>query len=490
MQDSSHPTTRSRRCASGSRPIRPWSAALLALAMLALSGCASRQAGSPATREQAAPLPSSTAASPLANWWQHFNDPTLSALVAQALQASPDVQRAQAALQQADALAVQQHAQRWPHLTLAASAQRSQTGDAATSQRFQTALDARWNPDLAGGLGSAARASLADAAAAAASLADVQVKLAAELALTYIDLRGLQARLGHAQSQLQVQSEALQIARWRAQAGLGTAQDIERALQASAQSSAQVPPLHIGIEQALHRLAVLSGQLPGSLPGSLRDPASIPLPQPDLAQAFAADTLRQRADVRAAEYRVSAAWARLAQAQAARQPSFSLSGSLGLSALGLGALSGGSALASALLAGISLPLFDAGAAQAQADAQQAAWEQARAHLRASVLSALQEVQDALVSLRGNTERLQHEQAALAAARQAEHLSALRLQAGLIDVSDLLDAQRGRHAAQDSLTATQARLSADHVRLYLALGGGWRPSVTAHPPAKAAQRSSS
>jgi outer membrane protein TolC len=174
-----------------------------------------------------------------------------------------------------------------------------------------------------------------------------------------------------------------------------------------------------------------------------------------LALAIPAQTLRQRPDVRAAEHRISAALARAAQADAARYPSFQISGSLGLNALTLNSLSSGASVVKALLASVSLPLFDGGAARAQVRAQEAALEQARVSYQASVLAALKDVEDALVSLQGNRQRYA---------------------SGLIDFRAVLETQRTLLSTQDSVESTRTSLSADHVRLYKALGGGWTPAA--------------
>jgi outer membrane protein TolC len=180
--------------------------------------------------------------------------------------------------------------------------------------------------------------------------------------------------------------------------------------------------------------------------------------------------------VRAAEHRVSAALARVSQADAARYPSFQLSGTLGLSAGTPGALFSSATVANSALARISVPLFDAGAAQAQVRAQEAALEQVRVSYQATVLTALQEVEDALVALQGNRERLAHLQVAADAAGNADLLARQRYASGLIDFRSVLETQRTLLSTQDSMESTRASLSADHVRLYKALGGGW-PAAT-------------
>ena len=145
--------------------------------------------------------------------------------------------------------------------------------------------------------------------------------------------------------------------------------------------------------------------------------------------------------MRAAELKVRSAWSRVAVADAARYPSFSLSGSLGLSSLTLGSLTDSASLVRSLLASVSAPLFDGGAAKAQVRAQEAALDQARASYQDAVLTALQDVEDALVAIQGDRERLARLQAAATAAANAELLARQRYQSGLIDFATVLGTQR-------------------------------------------------
>ena len=150
-------------------------------------------------------------------------------------------------------------------------------------------------------------------------------------------------------------------------------------------------------------------------------------------------------------------------------------------ALTLGALTNGASVAQALLAGVSVPLFDGGAARAQVRAQEAALEQARLAYQSTVLKALKDVEDALVALQGNTERLARLQAAAGAAANADLLARQRYASGLIDFRTVLDTQRTLLATQDGVETTRASLSADLVRLYKALGGGWTPEADTTTP---------
>lgn len=419
-----------------------------------------------------------------ARWWDQLGDAQLTGLIDQALQANSTVRKALAAVQQARALVDVQAAGLQPSVSGSGSAQRSRSSG-ATSNLFQTGLDAQWEVDLFGRLRAGLSAAEWDALAAQASLGDAQVSLAAEVALAYVELRSVQQRLAIARSNLASQSETLQLARWRLQAGLTTSLVVEQARSAAEQTAAQVPALEASQAKQRHALAVMTGQAPAALDTQLGNAAAIPLPVAEIALEIPAQTLRQRADVRAAEHRISAALARVAQADAARYPSFNLSGSVGLRALTLGALTSAGAGTGALLAGLSIPLLDGGAARAQVRSQEAALEQARVAYEAAVLSALQDVEDALSALQGDCDRLVRLQAAAEAATHAALLAQQRYASGLIDFQTVLETQRTQLSTQDAVVTTQAAVAADHVRLYKALGGGWQASAI-EPSARAAR----
>ncbi len=474
----------------------PRAAVLALVAALTLSGCASLTSRSTTLPDVAVPANWSASAAPaspapaatsLADWWQRFDDPLMTRLVTQALQANTSVRSAQAALAQARALRDVQAAGLGPTVGGSASAQRGKSGGQPAGNSYSTGFDASWEPDVFGGRRAGVNASEADARASQATLADTQVSVAAEVAVSYMQLRGAQAQLAIARSNLASQQETLQITDWRVQAGLTTSLELSQARTVTEQTRAQIPVLETTVAQTQHALAVLTGQTPTALQAQLAAVADVPPAPDDLALSIPADTLRQRPDIRAAEQNVAAALARVSQAEAARYPSFNLSGSLGLSAIALGSLTGGASVVSSLLGSVSVPLFDGGAARAQVRSQEAGLEQARVAYQATVLNALQEVEDALVALRGNRERLARLRDASEAAEQAALLATQRYSSGLVDFQTVLDTQRSLLSTQDSVASTTATVSADHVRLYKALGGGWRPeteSATAPPSSNA------
>jgi multidrug efflux system outer membrane protein len=416
-------------------------------------------------------------------WWKRFDDPLLPMLVAQALRDNTRVLEARAAWQQAQAQQQAAAAGLQPTLDASASAQRSTREGTGSSDNVQAGLDAAWAPDLFGGRRAALASAQAGTRVRAATLGQTEVAVSAEVGLGYIALRSAQARLAVADANLALQEETLQLTGWRVQAGLLSELEGEQARAATAQTRAQIPALRTSVAQAGHTLAVLTGQPPAALQRQLATPAALPVPPESLTASLPADTLRQRADVHAAGEQVLAAQGRVAQADAARYPSLRIGGSLGLNALTLGSL-GSAGLVSSLLASISLPLWDGGSARAEVQSQQAALMQARAAYRGTVLVALRQVEDALVALRGDRERLARLQEAADAATTAASLARLRFDSGLVDFQTVLETQRSRLGAQDSLASAAADVSADHVRLYLALGGGWRPDQETPPMAQA------
>jgi NodT family efflux transporter outer membrane factor (OMF) lipoprotein len=357
-------------------------------------------------------------------------------------------------------------------------------GGHSTGSNFQLGLDANWAIDVFGAQRAAVNAEEAAAYASAASLGDVRVQIAAEVALDYILLRTTQVRAVIARDNLASQEETLQITLWRQQAGLVTALEAEQARAAVEQNRAQLPLLQTSVLQTQHALAVLTGRAPAALPerADLQTvDIAVPQARDGLAISIPAQALRQRADVRAAEYQVAGALARVDQAEAQRWPGFAIGGTLGLSAATTGALTSGSSVLGNLLASVTLPVFDAGALRAQVRVQQAALAQSQQQYRATVLGALKDVEDTLVALRDDRLRLASLRLAAAAAGHASTLARQRYGSGLIDFQTVLETQRTQFATQDGVASASADVSSDHVRLFKALGGGWPTEQRAEMP---------
>jgi outer membrane protein TolC len=164
----------------------------------------------------------------------------------------------------------------------------------------------------------------------------------------------------------------------------------------------------------------------------------------------------------------------LAVAQAARYPSFRLSGSIGLEALSFGALSGSEAITRSLLAGITAPIFDAGRLRQQVEVRDAQREQAEIAYRQALLSALEDVENALAALDNSHVREEALGLAADAARNAAELARQRYSAGLTDFQTVLDTERSLLGVEDSLAVASANRATALIQLYKALGGGWSP----------------
>jgi outer membrane protein TolC len=230
--------------------------------------------------------------------------------------------------------------------------------------------------------------------------------------------------------------------------------------------------LEVVIGKAKHALAVQLGKSPTALSGLLMPTAAVPQTSQTLVPGLPKDVLRQRPDVREAQYQVDKAEADVAQAQTLHYPSLKLGGSLGVGAASLEALSSPAAAIGALVLGLAGPLFDGGAADAQLRAQQAALELAQTNYRSVTLIALQDIEDAMAALRWDTEHLLLLKQVGLAAGNAATLARQRFASGLVDFQVVLETQRSLLTTQDSQALKTAEVSSDQVRLYNALGGGW------------------
>lgn len=453
-------------------------AALLGIALVA--GCAARAPALPADAGVEVPpawsQPGSGGAQSLAMWWHGFGDPVLVELVDAALRENTDLGLAQANLREARALREAAAAGLWPGLSLSASARRSGGGGATSGSLFDAGFDAAWEPDIFGAAQHGVGVAEATAEARALALAGTEVSVAAEVATGYLQLRGAQARSALARENLAAQQQTLQIAQWREQAGLGSSLETSQARSAVDQTRAQLPVLQASIAQAAHALAVLTGRPPAALDARLAAVSALPRAPAGLALAIPADTLRRRPDVWAAEWQLRAAAERVAQADAQRRPAVQLRASLAWSAATLGSL-GSIDAARSVVASIGQTLFDHGRLDAQLMAQEAAFDAAQQTYRARVLTALQEVEDALSALAASRSRVEALEAALLSTRDAVLLANDRYTSGLIDFQTVLDTQRTLLNVQDSLASAQTELATHHVRLYKALGGGWAASST-------------
>lgn len=412
----------------------------------------------------------------LAAWWTIFNDLNLSSLIDRAAAGNLDLKKAWARVRESRFRRGVAKADRFPTLDAAGSATWSRyskdTGTGNTSDLYAASFDAGWELDIFGGVRRSVEAAEGDLQAIQEDLRDVLVSLLAEVALNYVEVRTFQARLIVAEANLETQNETCQLVLWRYQAGLNDELAVQQARYNLQNTRSQIPTLRTGLEEAMNRIAVLLGEQPGKVHEELKKQVPIPVPSLTVAVGVPADVLRRRPDVRRAERQLAAQTARVGVATADLYPKFTLSGSIGLEALSTSNLSSSGAWTLSGGPRITWAIFKAGAIRQNIEVQSALQEQYFIAYEAAVLSALEEVENALVAYAEEQQRRQSLSEATQAAQKAVKLSQQKYQAGLTDFSNVLDAERSLLSSQDQLAQSDGTVTSDLVRLYKALGGGW------------------
>lgn len=450
------------------------------------------------TKWQAAKVgstPLDTAA--LTKWWKRFHDPALDELVRVALESSPDVRTAVSKIAESRARRGVEKSSLYPSLTGGATALSSRTenrsGDSATvtavgdqvivkdngssqsttrNQSYGGSLASSWEIDLFGKQWDKVKAASADVAQSEDNFHAAQVSLAAEVADAYVTLRQAQGQLAVLESTLATRSETYQITRWREQAGQGNALDTQQSLSTLEQARAAVPSIETTIKQSRNRLALLAGRTSGGVDAIVAKSRPIPVPTSPTAIGIPAETLQQRPDVRAAEQSVIAAAARTQSAQKERLPSLNISGVLSTESLSSGRVFNPESVAASVLGGLSMPIFKGGEITANIQIQTEQEKQALLAYESTVLTALSEVEDALVSVSQIAERLSILSKAVTAAREAQDLAAKRYTAGDVDLLTVLEAQRTLLSVEEQQVSARANQASAHIQLYKSLGGGW------------------
>jgi NodT family efflux transporter outer membrane factor (OMF) lipoprotein len=424
-----------------------------------------------------APVPDSAA---LASWWTTLEDPLLDELIGQALEQSPTIAQARARLAEARARYGIANGGLFPSVDASAGVNRTDadrraggSNEGATNgdETYSSGLDASWEIDLFGGQRRAVEAAGAQVGASEADLRDVLVTLLGDVALSYVDVRTAQSRLATAERNLETQRELTDITRWQNEAGLATVLEVEQANSSYEQTRAQVPSVESTLQQSLNRLAVLTGQPPGALNTRLGERKPIPVAPLEAAAGVPADVLRRRPDIRAAERRLAAQTAAIGVAQAALYPSLSLAGSITLTSLDAKDVFDGFRTDRSALS-LTLPIFHAGALRQNVRAQNALADQALATYESTVLAAYEEVENALTAWSNEHRRNESLIAAAASARVASELALMQYNSGLVDFQTVLNADRNLIVLEDSLAVSDGEMTANYVRLYKALGGGW------------------
>jgi outer membrane protein, multidrug efflux system len=416
----------------------------------------------------------------IVEWWKTLNDPELDSLVKRAVKANYNVQLAEARVR--ESRATQLHA-KWdfaPTIDSSAGYTRQQTSKntlPAGSPNPETGLydaqfDATWELDVFGSKRRSLEKASANLGASREDLHDVLLTLLGDVARNYLEVRGAQQRLVIASNNIVAQQQSIELTQARFKAGFTGELDVRQAEALLASTEATVPPMQTTLKQAIHALGVLLGQEPGALLEELSSTESIPATPPSVPVGLPSELLRRRPDVRQAEYQLHAATADIGVQTAELFPKFSFGSTAGLQSINAGDLvSAGSSFWSAGPS-VTWRIFDFGRINAEIKGADARQQQALATYEQTVLTALQDVENALVAYANEQTRYKALSNSVAANRRSLELSTELYRTGNGDFLSVLDSERSFFSAEDQLVDSQRTMTENLVTLYKALGGGW------------------
>ncbi len=414
-------------------------------------------------------------------WRDLLRDSTLTRLVGQALRQNRDLETAQARIAEYRAEAGVARSALFPSLALNGSASRNKIAFPGFAvppyTAYRATADLAWELDFWGQARRGIQAANADLAAREADVRATVLSLVSYVATGYLELLELDQERAVAERTLSSRQATLDLARRRFGRGLISELDVrqfEAQVAVPAARLAQVEQLR---SQAEHALNVLLGEGPVAIPrgGSLAAAAR----RVTVPDSVSSTLIARRPDVEAAERAYAAATARVGIADAARLPTFAITGSYGGQAATAGMVFNSQSRVYVLQGGISIPIFTGGRLANQSEAARARAEQARAQYEQTVLVALGEAGDALVGVRAARDEAAAEETQASALRRALELAELRYGNGVSNYLEVLDAERSLFEAE--LAASQAELKqlTAAVQLYKALGGSW-PGMEAGP----------
>lgn len=426
-------------------------------------------------RESTSPGGLSAAPAALAKWWTILGDPTLDSLVERALSGNLSLVEAQARVRQARAARTIAASAGLPAVDASASYTRSRaardSGDDG-NDLFRAGFDASWEIDVFGGVRRSVEAADASIAASIEDARDVRVTLLAELATTYIDLRADQEQLAIAQRNLAAQRQTLDLTQRRQAAGFVSRLDVVNAQTQVANTESRLPSLEASIHQSMYALATLLGTEPGSLIEELASAMPLAALPPEVPAGLPSELLERRPDIRRSEAELHLATAQVGVAVADLYPRFSLSGAFGLQGGEVSALGTLADRFWSIGPAVQWPIFQGGALRANVEQQRAAADAAVAAYKASILSALQEVESTMIAYDREQKRTLSLDQSVQSSQESVSLSSDLYEAGRIDFLNVLTAQRSLLDAESSRLDSRRLTLTNLIALYKALGGGW------------------
>jgi NodT family efflux transporter outer membrane factor (OMF) lipoprotein len=431
----------------------------------------------------------------LAHWWNRLGDPTLNRLIEEAVEGNLDVASAKARIREARATRRQAIGALLPLVDGFGSSTYNQTGTSTTTSAsaaanatpftynlHQAGFDSSWELDLFGGNKRAVEAATYGVDAAEDDLRATLLTLVGDVAAYYVEMRGYQARIALARRTAASQRQTAQLTQQKFDAGSSSAVDAANAAGLAATTESYIPSYEVSYAEAVHRIGVLLGREPAALALPFKRVAKIPAPRLPLPTGIPADVLILRPDVRKAERQYAQYTARVGQAEAALYPSVSLTGSVSTSALNIGDLGKASTIGWSVGPSLSVPIFNGGKLRAAVDIAGAQRDQYYLAWRSSVLTALEDVENAIVAMAQERIKIQRLSEAARRYGEATRLSRALYTSGSTSFLEALTAERSFYTAEDSLIVSRVAIATSYIALAKALGGGWDGVIDSSVPA--------
>jgi NodT family efflux transporter outer membrane factor (OMF) lipoprotein len=416
-----------------------------------------------------------------ADWWRLFHSDPLNALVEQALMANPNLPAAQAALRQAQENVAAQRGAYYPAVSAGLSASRNLTAVASVSPASASGnpyfslitpqLNVSFVPDVFGAASRAVESLQAQADSQAYMLEATRLTLTSNVVAGAIQEASLRRQIEAVKDTIRIETDLLKILRTQQNLGQSAGVDVAAQEAALAQAQLLLPPLQKQLAQQRDALTALAGRFPSEEIAQSFDLASLQLPL-ELPVSLPSDLVKQRPDVRQAEENLHVSSANIGQAVAARLPQITLTAQVGNSANSASNLFTPGTNFWTLAGGLTQPLFEGFALLHKQRAAQAAFDQAAAQYRGTVLTAFQNVADSLRALEADANGLAAAAASERAASRSLDITHKQLQLGQIAYLSLLNAENTYAQARLALVQAQANRLTDTAALFQALGGGW------------------
>ncbi len=415
----------------------------------------------------------------MAAWWTAFNDKRLNGLVEQGLNQNLDVLQALERITAAEANVVVAGAGGLPSLNVSGDETVSKskgTGDYGTRTTDTTStasggVSVSWLLDLFGQYRRAKEGATASLDAAYASADVAKLSYLSDLVTSYINARYYQERIAIARKNLASRRETLDLTKLQLEAGAASRLDVVQSEGLVNSTLADLPGLETSFRQSAHHIATLLGLPASSLIADLQKGAPQPLARRSINAGVPADLIRNRPDIRKAERELAAAVAEIGVAEAQLYPSITLGGSISPQWISTKSLAG-SLTSWSFGPSLTLPIFDGGRLKANVNIAESSAREAYLAWKASVLNAVEEVENALAAVNRDSQTVSALTATVRSYEEALALSTASYKDGASSLLDVLDAQRSVSTAQASLAQAVQQMAADYVALNVAIGGGY------------------